>query len=64
MMGMPQERIEPNYASLIGGIVVGIAVVGLWFAIARELDMLSPIVMAAGVVLAVATASWIRLANL
>ena len=58
------ERIEPNLASLIGGMVVGFAVFALWCAIAQELGALSPIAMVAGLILSGAAAVWIRLANL
>ncbi len=64
MIGKPQDGIEPNFASLVGGIVVGVAILVLWCAIARDLDVLSPVSLIAGIVLAAATAIWIRLANL
>ena len=64
MTGKSQERIEPNLASLIGGIIVGVAVLSLWCAIAGELGGLSPAVLIAGIVVSIATAMWIRLANL
>ena len=64
MTGNPRDRIESNLASLIGGIIVGAAVFSLWCVIARELDLLSPVVVIVGAMLGVASATWIRLANL
>jgi hypothetical protein len=59
-----QGKIKPGRASLIGGIAVGVGVLGLWVALARDLGAGSGGVIAAGVVVAVAVAAWIRIADL
>ncbi len=51
-------------ASLVGGIVVGIAVLVLWGMIARELGLVSTATTIAGLLAAIAVAAWIRLADL
>jgi hypothetical protein len=57
-------RIKQGKASLIGGIAVGIAVLVLWTAIAREASADSAVVIALGALVAAGIASWIRLADL
>jgi hypothetical protein len=57
-------RIKPGKASLIGGIAVGVAVFVLWGAIAHELAADNAPVLIAGMLVAAAVASWIRLADL
>ena len=61
---MTTPRIKQGKASLVGGIAVGIAVLILWVAVARELDAGSVAVIVVGVLIAAAVASWIRLADL
>ena len=58
------ESRKSTRASLIGGIAVGIAVLALWSAIARDLAADTPPVMALGVLAAIGVAAWIRLAEL
>jgi hypothetical protein len=60
-MSMPRARIKSGKASLIGGIVVGIATFILWMAIAGTGSPLSTVT---GTVVAIAVGSWIRLADL
>ena len=59
-----QGEIKKGRASLIGGIAVGIAVLVLWVAIARDLGLTSPATLLAGFLAAIAVAAWIRLADL
>ncbi len=61
---MSAPPLKKGPASLIGGIAVGIAVVVLWTALARDLAIGTPIILACGVLLAIATAAWIRAADL
>jgi hypothetical protein len=60
----PRAHIKPGKASLIGGIAVGIASLVLWAAVAHELGADTVPWLAAGVVVAVAIATWIRVADL
>ncbi len=57
-------QIKKGRASLIGGAAVGIGVMALWTAIARDLDAASDGVLAAGVVVAALVALWIWQADL
>jgi hypothetical protein len=57
-------QIKKSRASLIGGIAVGIGVLALWAAIARDLDAASDGVLAAGAVVAALVALWIWKADL
>ena len=59
-----RTHIKPGKSSLIGGIAVGIAVLVLWTAIAHELAADGIVTVAVGVLVAVGTATWIRLADL
>ncbi|WP_428486968.1 hypothetical protein [Rhodopila sp.] len=51
-------------ASLIGGIVVGLACLALWMAIAHDLGGSTLPWFGAGCVVALAIGTWIRLADL
>ena len=57
-------RIKQGRASLIGGIAVGLAVLVLWTAIARDLAADSAGIIALGVLAAAGVATWIRRADL
>ena len=61
---MSQPPIKSGKASLIGGIVVGIASFVLWTAIARDLGAGTAPWLAAGFVVSAAIAVWIRKADL
>lgn len=63
-MSAPRARIKSGKASLIGGIVVGIATFVLWMVIARDAGAATPGWTAAGLFVAVAVGTWIRLADL
>jgi hypothetical protein len=63
-MSASRARITPGKASLIGGIVVGIASMALWMAVPRELGFDGPVIMGAGLLVSAAVAGWIRLADL
>jgi hypothetical protein len=57
-------RINPGKASLVGGIVVGIATMVLWLAVTHELGFDSPVALGAGALVSVTVAVWTRLADL
>ncbi|HET6238825.1 MAG TPA: hypothetical protein VFE41_28285 [Acetobacteraceae bacterium] len=59
-----QGEIKRGRASLIGGIAVGIGVFALWVALARDLGAGGVGTIAAGFVVAVGVAGWIRIADL
>lgn len=59
-----RAKVTSGKASLIGGIVVGIASMALWLAVTRELGFDSPITLAAGFLGSAALAVWIRVADL
>jgi hypothetical protein len=59
-----QGEIKRGRASLIGGIAVGIGVFALWVALARDLGAGGVGMIAAGFVVAVGVAAWIRIADL
>ena len=59
-----RARIKPEKASLIGGIVVGMATMVLWAAVTRELGFGGPVILGAGVLVSAAVAIWIRVADL
>ncbi len=61
---MSRVRIKSGKASLIGGIVVGLASFALWTAIAHELHADTMPWLATGVVVSAAIGVWIRLADL
>ena len=59
-----RTSIKQGKSSLIGGIAVGIAVLVLWTAIAHELAADGLVIVALGVLVAAAIATWIRVADL
>jgi hypothetical protein len=63
-MNTPRARLKPEKASLIGGIVVGIASLVLWIAITHELGFHGLLVLAMGLVVSAAAGLWTRLADL
>lgn len=63
-MSAPRATVTTGKASLIGGIVVGIASMVLWVAVTRELGFDGKLVLGAGLVVAAALGLWTRLADL
>ena len=63
-MNTPRARLKPEKASLIGGIVVGIASLVLWIAATRELGFHGPLVLAVGLGVSAMAGLWTRLADL
>ncbi|HEX4273652.1 MAG TPA: hypothetical protein VHZ32_19835 [Rhizomicrobium sp.] len=63
-MSAPRAPIKPGKASLIGGIVVGVASLVLWAAVTRELGFGGPIFLGAGLLVSAVLAIWIRMADL
>jgi hypothetical protein len=63
-MSVPRARIKSGKASLIGGIVVGLACFALWSAIAHEVGADSVLWLAVGAVVAAGVGTWIRIADL
>jgi hypothetical protein len=63
-MSAPRGHVTTGKASLIGGIVVGIASMALWGAVTRELGFYGTPVLAVGVLVALAAGVWTRLADL
>ena len=63
-MSVPRARIKPEKASLIGGIVVGIASLVLWVAVTRELGMGGTVTLGIGLLVSAAVATWIWVADL
>ncbi len=63
---MNQSRVRPKSgnASLIGGIVVGLASFVLWSAIAHDLGADTLLWLTAGAIVAAAIGTWIRVADL
>ena len=61
---MSAPRIATGKASLIGGIVVGIASMVLWVAVTRELGLGGTLILGAGALVSAAVAAWTRLADL
>jgi len=58
------RRIKQGKASLVGGIAVGVAVLVLWTAVARELAADNVATIVVGVLVAAGIATWIRVADL
>lgn len=56
--------LKRGRASLIGGIAVGTGVFGLWVLLARDLGAGGMASMVAGLVVATAVGTWIRVADL
>ncbi|HEX2943405.1 MAG TPA: hypothetical protein VHO91_20290 [Rhodopila sp.] len=63
-MSTTRVRIKSGKASLIGGIVVGIATFALWVACARELGAATAPWLAVGALVAAGIGTWIRVADL
>jgi hypothetical protein len=63
-MNAPRARLKPERASLIGGIVVGIASLVLWLAVTRELGFHGAPSLAVGLLVSAAAGLWTRLADL
>ena len=63
-MSVPRARIKPEKASLVGGIVVGIACMVLWVAVTRELGFGGTASLGIGLLVSAAVAIWIRVADL
>ena len=57
-------RIKRGRASLIGGLATGVCVLALWLAAAASLRLGGPAATVAGVGVAVAIATWVRIADL
>ena len=63
-MSTGRAHVTTGKASLIGGIVVGIATMVLWVAVTRELGFDGEISLGAGVAGSAAAGLWTRLADL
>ena len=63
-MSAPRGHVTTGKASLIGGMVVGIAAMVLWVAVTKELGFHGTPVLALGVLVSAAAAVWTRLADL
>ena len=63
-MSTSRARLKPERSSLIGGIVVGIASLVLWVAVARELGFQGALVLVGGLLVSAAAGIWTRLADL
>jgi hypothetical protein len=61
---MSAPRIATGKASLVGGIVVGIASMVLWVAVTRELGLGGTLILGAGALVSAGVAAWTRLADL
>jgi hypothetical protein len=59
-----RAHVTTGNASLIGGIVVGIAVMVLWVAVTRELGFQGTLSLGAGAAVSAAAGIWTRLADL
>ena len=63
-MSSPRGHVTTGKASLIGGIVVGVATLVLWLAVTRELGFYGTPALVGGMVVASAAGVWTRLADL
>jgi hypothetical protein len=63
-MSAPRARIKSGKASLIGGVVVGVACFVLWTVIARDLGAGTAQWLGVGLVVSAGIGAWIRLADL
>lgn len=63
-MNPPRGRLKPEKASLIGGIVVGIASMVLWLAVTHELGFRGAAPIGLGLLVSAAAGAWTRLADL
>ena len=61
---MSRVRVKSGNASLIGGVVVGLASFALWTAIAHELRADTTACLMIGLIVSAAIGIWIRLADL
>jgi len=61
---MNAPRVTTVKASLVGGVVVGIATLVLWLAVTRELGFGGTPALVAGLCVAGAAGIWTRLADL
>lgn len=59
-----QGEIKKGRASLVGGIAVGFGVMGLWWALARDLGYQGTLPLLLGACVAIAIAAYIRIADL
>ena len=63
-MSTQRAHVTTGKASLIGGIVVAMAVMVLWVAATRELGFHGMLIVGAGLLVAAAAGIWTRLADL
>ena len=63
-MSRGRAHITTGKASLIGGMVVGIASMALWVAVTRELGFHGMPALAVGLLVSAAAGTWTRLADL
>jgi hypothetical protein len=63
-MSTQRAHVTTGKASLIGGIVVAMAVMVLWAAATRELGFHGMLIMGAGLLVSAAAGIWTRLADL
>ncbi len=63
-MTMGRASVTTSKASLIGGMVVGIASMILWLAVMSELNLGGWAVLGAGLLVSASAAVWTRLADL
>jgi hypothetical protein len=63
-MRAPHGHVTTGKASLVGGVVVGIATLALWLAVTRELGFHGMPALIAGLAVAGAAGVWTRLADL
>jgi hypothetical protein len=63
-MSTQRAHVTTGKASLIGGIVVAMAVMVLWVAATRELGFHGMLIMGAGLLVSAAAGIWTRLADL
>jgi hypothetical protein len=63
-MSTQRAHVTSGKASLIGGIVVAMAVMVLWVAATRELGFHGMLIMGAGLLVSAAAGIWTRLADL
>jgi hypothetical protein len=63
-MSTQRAHVTSGKASLIGGIVVAMAIMVLWVAATRELGFHGMLIVGAGLLVAAAAGIWTRLADL
>ena len=63
-MSTQRAHVTTGKTSLIGGIVVAMAVMVLWVAATRELGFHGMLIMGAGLLVSAAAGIWTRLADL